>query len=106
MGVESATLTPALEQEYGLSSVNGTLLVGIEPNSPASDAGFAVGDVITSFGSTQINSEQDLTLALDLTPPGTTVQVAYVDSSGSTHTTAVTVSSYPTDTPAPLITSI
>lgn len=105
IGLQLATLTPQLSSQYGLPAISGALIVGVESGSAAQTAGLAEGEVITSFGSTQINSLQDLQDAMYLTPPGTTVQVSYVDGSEAAHTTQVTVGAYPTYE-GPLITSI
>jgi len=54
----------------------GVLLYALDPGSPA-DEQLAVGDVVTSVGTTQVTSPQQLTTALTGRPPGEAITVGY-----------------------------
>jgi hypothetical protein len=84
----------------------GVLIQGFESDSAAEAAGLVVGDVITSIGSTPIRSVGALGTALDLTPPGTNVQIAYVGTSGAAATTTVAMGSWPTSGAVPQVVAI
>lgn len=49
---------------------NGLLLIAVEPGSPASVAGFSVGDVLTEFGGIPVATVEDMTSAMERTKAG------------------------------------
>jgi S1-C subfamily serine protease len=77
------------------SSASGASVAGVVTNGPAQEAGLAQGDTITSLGGKTIGSSDDLTNAMGIYHPGDKVQVAWTDSSGSTHSATVQLSSGP-----------
>lgn len=106
IGVDLTSMTPALQAQYGFVPSTGAVVLSVASSSPATNAGLAEGDVITSFGSTAIATAEALQKAAELTPPGTSVQVGYYDTSGATQTADLTLGAYPTDDVAPEIASI
>ncbi len=55
--------------------VDGVLLTGVSPGSPAEKAGIRAGDTIVQFGAIEVHSLQDLQVALTSHKPGETVKV-------------------------------
>ncbi|HZT67327.1 MAG TPA: trypsin-like peptidase domain-containing protein [Acidimicrobiales bacterium] len=70
IGVDVVDLTPDLKQSYGFTPDQGAVVAGVTAGSPAENAGLQVGDVITAFDGTAINSATDLTSALAEHKPG------------------------------------
>ncbi|NEQ25533.1 MAG: trypsin-like serine protease [Microcoleus sp. SIO2G3] len=68
LGVQIATLTPDLAKQNNdnpnasviLPEVNGVLVIGIVPNSPAASAGLRRGDVITTIDNQPITASEQL----------------------------------------------
>ncbi len=76
LGVVPKTVTANDSNLYGVS--RGALIAALNDNTPASQAGIHVQDVITRFGNKPINNAKDLYEAVANTHPGTTVQVTIV----------------------------
>ncbi|HEX3462090.1 MAG TPA: trypsin-like peptidase domain-containing protein [Acidimicrobiales bacterium] len=79
----------------GNSSSSGATIVSVLPNSAASAAGLAQGDVITALNGTAVNAASDLSNLLVPHHPGDTVQLQWTDTSGQTHTAGVTLATGP-----------
>jgi serine protease Do len=75
LGVESQPVTPSMAAALHVPKSDGpnggALVAGVEPSSPASEAGLQPGDVITAVNSTQIKQPRDLALAIASVKPGT-----------------------------------
>ena len=71
------------------------MVASVVPGSPADAAGLIVGDLITSFGGHAISSPDGLTAIVMTQKPGTPISATYVDQSGATQTTNVTLASGP-----------
>ena len=84
----------------------GVLVQGVNSGSGAESAGLVASDVITSIGSTQVTSVAAFADALYLTPPGNTVQIAYIGTDGVAATTTATTGSYPSTEAAPQVVAI
>jgi len=69
-------------------------VVTVRPNTPASKAGLQTGDVITSFGGTNVSSADDLREAINARKPGDRVSVTYTRN-GKSHTVSLTLASRP-----------
>ena len=69
-------------------------VVTVRPNTPASKAGLQTGDVITSFGGTNVSSADDLREAINTRKPGDRVSVTYTRN-GKSHTVSLTLASRP-----------
>jgi S1-C subfamily serine protease len=76
-------------------STSGLDVESVVGGSPAEQIGITGGDVITSFNGTRMTSEQQLTHTLVAYHPGQRAQISWVDSSGQSHTAAVTLASGP-----------
>ena len=83
----------------GQNSQNGTTgvtIAGTLSGSPAANAGLVQGDTITAIGGQSVNSAEDIAHSLVKYHPGNSVSVTWVDQSGQSHTTTVTLASGPT----------
>jgi S1-C subfamily serine protease len=101
-GVDSATIHQGLPAFLGVSvssatGTDGAAVAGVVAGGPADSAGMAAGDVITAVGRTAIGSADDLTGVLAGHDPGDTVSVTWTDSTGTSHTAAITLASGPAD---------
>lgn len=77
------------------SAIPGAYIESVDYGSVAFQAGLQGGDVVTSFGTSQISTGQQLHNALLASPAGTTAQLVYVDSSGASHVVTVTLGTWP-----------
>ena len=83
----------------GQNSQNGTTgvtIAGTVSGSSAANAGLVQGDTITAIGGQSVNSAEDIAHSLVKYHPGNSVSVTWVDQSGQSHTTTVTLASGPT----------
>jgi S1-C subfamily serine protease len=74
----------------------GVTIAGTVSGSPAASAGLGQGDTITAIGGQSVNSAEDIAHSLVKYHPGNSVSVTWVDQSGQSHTTTVTLASGPT----------
>jgi len=79
----------------GSSGVAGAYVEGVESGSAADNAGIGTGDTIVSVNGTAISSAEDLSDALLNYKPGDTVTVGWVDSSGTSHSASVQLTTGP-----------
>ncbi len=77
LGFVPLTITPSIVASFGLEADRGVLIVGVEPGSPAAEAGLREGDVVTAVDVTQIYNMADLWHALmkDGTDPSARLSV-------------------------------
>jgi S1-C subfamily serine protease len=85
LGVEVAA------DNYG----SGAVVQSVVPGSPADNAGLAAGDLITSFDGRQISSPDALTAVVGSQHPGASTSATYVDQTGTSQTTTVTLATGP-----------
>jgi serine protease Do len=78
LGVTVQPLTPDLSAALGTEEQQGALVAEVAPNSPAAEAGFRVGDVITSYDGKKVDESHQLPMLVASTPIGSTVPVAVV----------------------------
>lgn len=74
---------------------SGTLIAGVFCNAPARTAGLRGGDVIVSVDGHTVTSPDSLTTLMSSYHPGNTISVTYVDTSGTRHTSSLTLVSGP-----------
>jgi S1-C subfamily serine protease len=87
--IQSSSASP----DGSLSS--GALVAGVEPGSPAQQAGLGAGDEIVSLGGQTVDSATTLTNLMQGYHPGDKVQLGWIDSSGQLHTATVSVATGP-----------
>jgi S1-C subfamily serine protease len=99
LGVQIATLTPELAKQNNsdpnavvqLPEVNGVLVAGIVPNSPAATAGMRRGDVVTEIDGQVVTTADQLQSLIDKSKLGQAVRVT-VRRGGSTQQLSVRTS--------------
>ena len=75
---------------FGSAPVSsGVEIASVVSGSPASQAGLAEGDTITSLGGEPVRSPSSLTTIIENEKPGASVRLAYVEPSGARHTVSV-----------------
>lgn len=65
LGLKLSPVTPQLKQSFGLKTDKGLVVVSIERDSPAAQAGLQVGDVIERVAQTNVSSAQQLQSAIN-----------------------------------------
>jgi serine protease Do len=63
-GMEVSEITAELARRYRISEKEGVVIINVEPDSPASEAGLAVGDVIISINNLRIRNIEDYESAI------------------------------------------
>lgn len=100
LGVEVQGVSRDMAQALDLKSIDGrsigALIAGVAPNSPASRAGLAPGDVITKINGSSITSVNELALRLSDIAPGRHVHLTYVRN-GQVRRATVTLQKRPQD---------
>lgn len=75
LGIGVQGMDQTLAQGFGLSDANGAVVGTVEPDSPASKAGFKAGDVIRKIDGVAVNDSTDVTSRIGNTAPGTKVAI-------------------------------
>jgi S1-C subfamily serine protease len=73
LGIQGQTVTPDMAQRMKLKTQSGVLVMGVQRGSPASEAGIDHGDVIHRIGRTEVNTIEELVIALDAIKSGEVV---------------------------------
>lgn len=60
IGISSMKVTPRLARYYGLRGAEGALVAGVEPYSPADDAGLRRGDIIEEIDGKRIEDPSEI----------------------------------------------
>jgi S1-C subfamily serine protease len=95
LGIEVQSVDAAGYGYGGGASASGALIAGVVSGGPAASAGLAAGDVITAINGHTVSSPSAVSALVLTKKPGAKVTVAYVDRSGASHTTTVTLGSGP-----------
>lgn len=74
---------------------SGIVVSQVVPGSAAAAAGLEPGDEIVSIGPRQVTATTDIAAVLWTRKPGTRIAIAYLDTSGVSHTAMVTLASGP-----------
>jgi len=90
IGVGIQPLDQSLAQSFGLPDSNGALVGTVEPDSPASKAGFKSGDVIRKIDGDVVADSTDVTSRIGNMAPGTRTNIE-VFRDGKTVTLATTI---------------
>jgi len=83
---------------FGVSnqgSTSGVTIAGIVPRSPIALAGLTAGDTITAVGGRSIFTANDIAQTLLRYHPGDKISIAWMDQSGRSHATTLTLTSGP-----------
>ena len=83
------------ESDSATASASGAIVGGVYEHSPAAAAGLAARDTITAVDGTGVADSAELADLLGRHAPGDQVEITWVDSSGSTHTSTVTLTEGP-----------
>jgi S1-C subfamily serine protease len=78
VGTQQVQLGEALRQRLGTEQRTGTIVVDVQPDSPAARAGILIGDVIVAVGDTRITEPTELRAALRPQHVGETLAVSIV----------------------------
>jgi serine protease Do len=70
VGVEAQQITPSTAQAMHLKANDGALLAGVQPDSPAAEAGLQPGDVIEAVNGTKVANPKELALNVASIQPG------------------------------------
>ena len=79
----------------GSGTSRGVTVSGVQPQSPADEAGIAAGDIITSVDGRSVSSASDLRSAIQAHKVGDHVRVGWTDSEGQSHTATVQLAAGP-----------
>jgi S1-C subfamily serine protease len=60
IGISSMKVTPRLARFYGLPAREGALVAGVEPYSPADDAGLRKGDIIEEIDGSRVEDPSQI----------------------------------------------
>ena len=91
LGIEVESNTPG----FGGASASGALIAGVVTGGPAASAGLVAGDVIIAISGHSVSSPAAVSALVLTKKPGAKITVAYVDASGASHSTSVTLGSGP-----------
>jgi serine protease Do len=78
LGASVGELTPSIRERLGVKAIQGALVLGVEPGSPAAAAGVRPGDVIVRLGDTEVRGVSDLVAAVRARKPGETVGLVLI----------------------------
>jgi S1-C subfamily serine protease len=82
-------------QGSGNAGSTGAVIAQAVSGSPAAKAGLVAGDEITSVGGASVTAASDVAHALVKYHPGDSVAITYIDQTGASHTTTVTLATGP-----------
>jgi len=79
----------------GQSTTGGVSVAGTLAGSPAAQAGLAEGDEITALAGQSVSTGADIAQALVKYHPGDSISITWVDQTGQSHTSTLTLASGP-----------
>ena len=89
LGVNMLTVTPIIADQYNLSVDKGVLIIEVYSGSPADEAGLKPKDVVTAVDGQEINTTEEMRLAIQAHQVGDEVEIVYFRGSEQKMTTAV-----------------
>ncbi|MGD9645370.1 MAG: Do family serine endopeptidase [Pirellulales bacterium] len=96
LGVKIGAMTSELAEQFGSETTDGVIVGEVMPGTPAAEAGFRDGDVVTHFGGRRVHTPTELTEMVERTPFGTKQKVQVLRD-GKPHELSVTVKRMPAD---------
>jgi len=78
LGVQHRELTPEESRQLGVSEHQGTMILGLVPDGPASQAGLRVGDLIVAIDGQKTERSDELTRIIREHAPGDKVEVTVI----------------------------
>ncbi len=78
LGVSIQPVSFELSSQLGVAPKSGVAVTNVFPNTPAAKSGLQVGDVIIKFGGIPVTTPQQLQLAVERSPMGSSVRVDIV----------------------------
>jgi serine protease Do len=96
VGVEVQQITPTTALAMHLKADDGALLAGVQPDSPAAQAGLQPGDVIEAVNGTKIASPKDLAMKVANIQPGDEAHLSVLRD-GQTKDVSVKVGTLPNE---------
>jgi serine protease Do len=96
VGVEAQQITPATAQAMHLKENGGALLAGVQPDSPAAQAGLQPGDVIQAVNGSAIANPRELALRVADIQPGDQAHLSVLHD-GQTKDVTVKVGALPNE---------
>lgn len=95
LGLKLSPVTPQLKQSFGLKTDQGLVIVSVDRDSPAAQAGLQPGDVIERVAQTNVTSAQQLQAAVNKILESQTSEeknvALYIDSRGERRFVVVTI---------------
>ena len=96
LGVGIGEISPELAKKFGARRGEGVLVSEVYPNTPAAQAGFEAGDVITKFAGQKVKNPRELVEMVERVPLDSTQQVDVLRD-GKTKTLQVVAKALPKD---------
>jgi serine protease Do len=96
VGVEAQQITPATAEAMHLKDNSGALLAGVQPDSPAAQAGLQPGDVITALNGKNIGNPRELAVNVANIQPGDQAHLTVLHD-GQSRDVTVKVGTLPSD---------
>ena len=87
LGILIQDVTRELAESFGMAKPIGALVAKVLPDSPASRAGFKVGDIVVKFNGREVSSSSALPPMVGSTPVGKTADVEVVREGKTRHIT-------------------
>ncbi|MFC1748341.1 Do family serine endopeptidase [Pseudomonadota bacterium] len=78
LGVEVQDLNQGLAESFGLESMDGALVAGLQAGGPGDISGLSLGDVITHIDKQRVSGARSLMNAVTSNPPGTTLHLTVI----------------------------
>jgi serine protease Do len=75
LGIQVSEITPETARRFNLKDTSGVIVVGVDPESKAAEAGLQVHDIIREINHKNITSVSDLNKTIDKIPEGETINL-------------------------------
>ncbi|NOH32669.1 outer membrane-stress sensor serine endopeptidase DegS [Vibrio chagasii] len=90
IGIDGQDINSVTSRMLGTKNIGGIVVLGIDPNGPAADAGFEAQDIIVSINNNQVNGRQSVMDIVTDLRPGTVIDVGILRQ-GESKTLKVTI---------------